>query len=56
MFSFFLITGSDPQYIKICDFGFAKAWDQGGESNTRTIIGTPVYMSPEVLSSGVSHK
>lgn len=41
-----LLDGSDPPYIKICDFGFAKLM---GNDNLITKIGTPVYMSPELI-------
>ena len=45
-----LLDGSDPPYIKICDFGFAKSWGDDNETaNLYTQIGTPVYMSPEVI-------
>ena len=45
-----LLDGSDPPYIKICDFGFAKSWGDDNETaNLFTQIGTPVYMSPEVI-------
>ncbi len=34
---------------QVCDFGFAKNWDV--ESNMYTQIGTPVYMSPQLINS-----
>lgn len=37
-----VLDGSTPPRIKLCDFGFAKNWDEG--SNMFTQIGTPVYM------------
>eukprot|EP00887_Chlorella_sp_A99_P003726 scaffold7.g3726.t1 len=44
-----LLDNSDPPIIKICDFGFAKTWSE--EANMFTQIGTPVYMSPELINS-----
>ncbi|KAL6779334.1 SNRK2I [Auxenochlorella protothecoides x Auxenochlorella symbiontica] len=44
-----LLDSSDPPIIKICDFGFAKSWSE--EANMFTQIGTPVYMSPELINS-----
>lgn len=41
-----LLDSSNPPKIKICDFGFAKDWS---EDNLLTQIGTPVYMSPELI-------
>eukprot|EP00210_Caulerpa_lentillifera_P007428 g7099.t1 len=43
-----LLDENDPPCIKICDFGFSKNFDES--SNMHTQIGTPVYMSPEVIS------
>lgn len=44
-----LLDDNDPPVIKICDFGFSKNFD--ANSNMYTQIGTPVYMSPEVIGS-----
>lgn len=44
-----LLDGSDPPVLKICDFGFAKTWSE--DANMYTHIGTPVYMSPELINS-----
>lgn len=44
-----VLDKSNPPRIKLCDFGFAKNWDE--QSNMFTQIGTPVYMSPQVISS-----
>ncbi|GMH37429.1 hypothetical protein BSKO_05302 [Bryopsis sp. KO-2023] len=44
-----LLDSSKPPFIKICDFGFAKNFDE--DANMHTHIGTPVYMSPELISS-----
>ncbi|KAI3434633.1 hypothetical protein D9Q98_002700 [Chlorella vulgaris] len=44
-----LLDSGDPPIIKICDFGFAKTWSE--EANMFTQIGTPVYMSPELINS-----
>lgn len=35
--------------VKVTDFGFAKALSSSREL-TRTVIGTPLYMSPQILS------
>jgi len=34
-----LLSGHNPPYIKLCDFGFARNWDAGEESNMSTVIG-----------------
>lgn len=44
-----LLDDSNPPVIKICDFGFAKTWSE--EANMFTQIGTPVYMSPELINT-----
>lgn len=37
-----VLDANKPPRIKLCDFGFAKNWED--ESNMFTQIGTPVYM------------
>ena len=49
-----LLDDSKPPVIKICDFGFAKAWSE--EANMYTLIGTPVYMSPEQMNESAKEK
>ena len=39
----------DKDTFKICDFGFAKLFNDGGRM-ARTFVGTPIYMSPQVLN------
>ncbi|KAK9832027.1 hypothetical protein WJX84_007853, partial [Apatococcus fuscideae] len=35
--------------VKLGDFGISKALAQGGEEMAKTFVGTPYYMSPELL-------
>eukprot|EP00879_Flechtneria_rotunda_P030247 GHRR01032855.1.p1 GENE.GHRR01032855.1~~GHRR01032855.1.p1 ORF type:complete len:559 (+),score=192.11 GHRR01032855.1:894-2570(+) len=39
-----------PSRLKICDFGFAKMWNNSS-ANMHTAVGTPVYMSPQMLAA-----
>ena len=39
----------DRENFKICDFGFAKLFGEAGKM-ARTFVGTPIYMSPQVLN------
>ncbi|GAX78595.1 hypothetical protein CEUSTIGMA_g6034.t1 [Chlamydomonas eustigma] len=39
----------NPPYIKLCDFGFARTWDQ--ISQIKTVVGTPDYMSPQIIEA-----
>jgi len=38
--------------LKICDLGFAKVKNDDNDNNKKpdTILGTPLYMSPELLN------
>ncbi|KAK9806506.1 hypothetical protein WJX73_005212 [Symbiochloris irregularis] len=44
-----LMSDDSPPLIKLCDFGFAKEW--ANDAQMFTHIGTPVYMSPELINS-----
>ncbi|GFR52332.1 hypothetical protein Agub_g14872 [Astrephomene gubernaculifera] len=44
-----VMTQRRPPTLKICDFGFAKSWDEDSVMHTR--LGTPVYMSPQLINS-----
>jgi serine/threonine protein kinase len=35
---------------KISDFGFARSLEQGESTILRSIVGTPLYMSPQILN------
>jgi serine/threonine protein kinase len=35
---------------KISDFGFAKNLDNGENTIMKSIVGTPLYMSPQILN------
>ena len=45
-----LLDHHNPSWIKLCDFGFAKAWTANSNMDTMR-IGTPEYMGPELISS-----
>lgn len=42
-----LINGGQ---LKISDFGFARALDNGDSTILKSIVGTPLYMSPQILN------
>ncbi|KAJ8405396.1 hypothetical protein AAFF_G00318690 [Aldrovandia affinis] len=45
-----LLTSPDPfPQVKLCDFGFARII--GEKSFRRSVVGTPAYLAPEVISS-----
>lgn len=43
-----LISDDEPPRIKLCDFGFARGWEN--TSNMSTVIGTPDYMAPQLTT------
>ncbi len=48
----FLVNDDDKGHVKVLDFGFAKALDDessGEITNAGTLVGTPAYMSPELV-------
>ncbi|KAK9916167.1 hypothetical protein WJX75_009636 [Coccomyxa subellipsoidea] len=46
-----LLSDDEPPLIKLCDFGFARQWEGQNNAQMFTHIGTPVYMSPELINS-----
>ncbi|XP_032438271.1 protein kinase D4 isoform X2 [Xiphophorus hellerii] len=45
-----LLVSADPfPQVKLCDFGFARII--GEKSFRRSVVGTPAYLAPEVISS-----
>ncbi|KAJ8281827.1 hypothetical protein COCON_G00043460 [Conger conger] len=50
-----LLASPDPfPQVKLCDFGFARII--GEKSFRRSVVGTPAYLAPEVISShGYNH-
>lgn len=50
----FLVNDGGNGHVKVLDFGFAKALDDGGRLSdeltaAKTLVGTPAYMSPELV-------
>jgi serine/threonine-protein kinase ULK/ATG1 len=39
--------------VKVADFGFCKALE-GKEQMTKTMVGSPIYMAPEILKGNIS--
>ncbi|BDA44043.1 Serine/threonine-protein kinase SAPK3 [Coccomyxa sp. Obi] len=44
-----LLDNQNPPFIKICDFGFARHLNANNLYRTKSHLGTPEYMSPELL-------
>jgi serine/threonine-protein kinase SRK2 len=44
-----ILDHRNPPRLKLCDFGFAKAWASNSNMDTMR-IGTPEYMGPELIS------
>lgn len=50
----YLVNDGGNGHVKVLDFGFAKALDDGGRTGddltaAKTLVGTPAYMSPELV-------
>ena len=47
-----LLDDSSPPQLKLCDFGFAKTWEENEEANMYTHIGWVLQMAtPPVLTT-----
>jgi tRNA A-37 threonylcarbamoyl transferase component Bud32 len=49
-----ILVGADPAAldVRLCDFGLARTADLAGLTTGATVLGTPEYMAPEVISDG----
>ena len=43
--------GCEPDVVKVLDFGLVKAVDDAKQKSERSLTGTPLYMSPEAITS-----
>lgn len=51
-----VLDGRRTPILKVCDFGMSKSWDTAEDCKSFTTLGTPLYMSPEVVKNYVAHK
>ncbi|WP_254510435.1 serine/threonine protein kinase [Anatilimnocola floriformis] len=43
--------GAEPDVVKVLDFGLVKSLNERSDASSRTLSGTPLYMSPEAIQS-----
>ena len=51
-----LIFCEDPLYFKVCDVGAGTAVGLCDQTKEGTVIGTPFYLSPELLQAHMKHQ
>ena len=51
-----LIFSEDPLYFKVCDVGAGTAVGLCDQTKEGTVIGTPFYLSPELLQAHMKHQ
>jgi serine/threonine-protein kinase len=47
-----ILVGEGELDARLCDFGLARTADLAGLTTRTTVLGTPAYMAPEVISDG----
>lgn len=55
-FANIVLDGKKTPILKVCEFGLSKSWDASEDCKSFTTVGTPLYMSPEVLNIHVGSK
>jgi len=46
--------GGIPDFVKVLDFGLARMHDDGRLTEAGSLLGTPLYMAPELMNGGES--
>lgn len=54
--NFLFETEGDDSLLKLIDFGYSRRFEMGQEVKLRALVGSPIYVAPEVIKGSYGLK